>query len=227
MMRTRTTIPRSVIADVEQRVRRLCEDLAAKLQFHGWHHVSFVRDKSVHFAGRNGAAADIVEASPIDVGLTRTRCVATMLKGGHADNALPQSAQATVNCRIMPGVQPKDVQAELQNLVGPKVQVTPDPAYIGEPTPASPLRPDVRQAVTNAIHSILGAQVDVYAVMAAGASDGSFFRAKGMPVYDVDGSWGISPLDDRAHGLDERIPVRAMYDDVVYWQMIIRALAGG
>ncbi|WP_442916872.1 HD family phosphohydrolase [Lentzea sp. NBC_00516] len=64
-MRTRTLIPRSVIADVEQRVRRLCEDLAAKLQFHGWHHVSFVRDKSVHFAGRNGAAADIVEVAAL------------------------------------------------------------------------------------------------------------------------------------------------------------------
>jgi len=65
MMRTRTTIPRSVIADVEQRVRRLCEDLAAKLQFHGWHHVSFVRDKAVHFAGRNGAAADVVEVAAL------------------------------------------------------------------------------------------------------------------------------------------------------------------
>lgn len=65
MMRTRTTIPRSVIADVEQRVRRLCEDLAAKLQFHGWHHVSFVRDKSVHFAGRNGAATDVVEVAAL------------------------------------------------------------------------------------------------------------------------------------------------------------------
>ncbi|MFI1820819.1 HD family phosphohydrolase [Lentzea sp. NPDC020367] len=64
-MRTRTLIPRSVIADVEQRVRRLCEDLAAKLQFHGWHHVSFVRDKSVHFAGRNGAAADVVEVAAL------------------------------------------------------------------------------------------------------------------------------------------------------------------
>ncbi|MGW6935823.1 HD family phosphohydrolase [Lentzea sp. NPDC054927] len=64
-MRTRTTIPRAVIADVEQRVRRLCEDLAAKLQFHGWHHVSFVRDKSVHFAGRNGAARDVVEVAAL------------------------------------------------------------------------------------------------------------------------------------------------------------------
>jgi acetylornithine deacetylase/succinyl-diaminopimelate desuccinylase-like protein len=174
----------------------------------------------------DGAAADIVEASPIDVGLTRTRCVATMLKGGHADNALPQSATATVNCRIMPGVEPKDVQAELQRTVGPKVEVMPDPNYIGVPTPASPLRPEVEAAVANAIHSVVDPKMEVFAVMAAGASDGSFFRAQGIPVYDVDGSWGISPLDERAHGLDERIPVRAMYDDVVYWEKLIRQLAG-
>src|SRR6476620_11158071 len=85
----------------------------------------------------DGAAADIVEANPLDVGLTRTRCVATMLKGGHADNALPQMAQATVNCRIFPGVQPKDVQAELQTMVGPNVEIAPDPEYAGVPTPAS------------------------------------------------------------------------------------------
>jgi acetylornithine deacetylase/succinyl-diaminopimelate desuccinylase-like protein len=174
----------------------------------------------------DGPAADVVEASPIDVGLTRTRCVATMLKGGHADNALPQSATATVNCRIMPGVQPKDVQAELQQMAGPKVEVTPDPAYIGVPTPASPLRADVLAAVTKAIQRFHGPQMHVFPVMQAGASDGSFFRAKGIPVYDVDGSWGISPLDDRAHGLDERIPVRAMYDDVLHWESIIRDLAG-
>ncbi|HEX6661476.1 MAG TPA: M20/M25/M40 family metallo-hydrolase [Sphingomicrobium sp.] len=174
----------------------------------------------------DGAAADIVEASPLDVGLTRTRCVATMLQGGHADNALPQSATATVNCRIMPGVQPTDVQAELQRLAGPKVEVKPDPNYIGVPTPASPLRPEVLKAVTNAIHSIVDPNMEVYPVMAAGASDGSFFRAQGIPVYDLDGSWGISPLDDRAHGLDERIPVRAMYDDVLYWESIFKSLAG-
>jgi acetylornithine deacetylase/succinyl-diaminopimelate desuccinylase-like protein len=174
----------------------------------------------------DGAAADIVEASPLDVGLTRTRCVATMLKGGHADNALPQSATATVNCRIMPGVQPKDVQAELQAMAGPKVEVAPDPGFVGVPTPTSPLRPEVLNAVTKAIHTVVDPKMEVYPVMAAGASDGSFFRAQGMPVYDLDGSWGISPIDDRAHGLDERVPVRAMYDDVVYWQMIMKALAG-
>jgi acetylornithine deacetylase/succinyl-diaminopimelate desuccinylase-like protein len=174
---------------------------------------------------KDDEAADIVEASPLDLGLTRTRCVATMLSGGHADNALPQSATATVNCRIFPGVEPTAVQAELQQLVGPHVEVKPDPNYEGVPTPASPLRPDVLKAVTAAIQRFHGPEMHVFPVMAAGASDGSFFRAQGIPVYDVDGSWGISPLDDRAHGLDERLPVRALYDDVLHWEMIFKALA--
>ena len=174
----------------------------------------------------DGAAADAIEANPLEVGFTRTRCVATMLKGGHADNALPQSAQATVNCRIFPGVQPSEVQAELQKLVGPNVEIVPDPSYIGEPTPASPMRPDVMKAVTAAIERFHGPAMHVYPMMSTGASDGSFFRAKGIPVYDVDGSWGISPIDERAHGLDERIPVRAMYDDVLHWEMLIKSLAG-
>jgi len=174
----------------------------------------------------DGAAADAIEANPLEVGLTRTRCVATMLKGGHADNALPQMAQGTVNCRIFPGVQPKDVQAELQTLAGPKVEVTPDPSFIGVPTPASPPRADVINAVKAAALRFHGPGMHVFPVMSTGASDGSFFRAQGIPVYDVDGSWGISPDDERAHGLDERIPVRAMYDDVLHWEMIIKALAG-
>ena len=94
------------------------------------------------------------------------------------------------------------------------------------PTPASPLRQDVRDAVTAAVHALHGPDMDVYPLMSTGASDGSFFRAAGIPVFDVDGSWGISPMDERAHGLDERIPVRAMYDDVVYWEMMFKALAG-
>ncbi|HEX5238811.1 MAG TPA: M20/M25/M40 family metallo-hydrolase [Sphingomicrobium sp.] len=174
----------------------------------------------------DGAAADAIEANPLEVGITRTRCVATMLSGGHADNALPESATATVNCRIFPGVQPTEVQAELQKLVGPKVEVKPDPEFIGVPTPASPLRPDVVAAVTNAVHKVIDPRMDVFPEMSTGASDGSFFRAQGIPVYDIDGSWGLSPLDERAHGLDERIPVRAFYDDVVYWEMIYKALAG-
>ena len=174
----------------------------------------------------DGEAADMVEANPLDVGLTRTRCVPTMLKAGHADNALPQTAEATVNCRIFPGVQPKDVQSELQKLAGPKVEVKPDPSFTGVPTPASPPRVDVVNAVTKAINRFHGPGMRVFPTMSTGASDGSFFRARGIPVYDVDGSWAISPDDERAHGLDERIPVRAMYDDVLHWESLIRDLAG-
>jgi len=171
-------------------------------------------------------AADVIEADPLEVGHTRTRCVATMLAAGHADNALPQSAKATVNCRIMPGVQPKIIEAELKQLAGPKIEVVPDPNYIGTLTPVSPLRPDVLKAVTAAIQRFHGPTMHVYPMMQTGASDGSFFRAAGIPVYDVDGSWGIVPDDERAHGLDERVPVRAMYDDVLHWESLLHDLAG-
>ena len=170
-------------------------------------------------------AADLIEADPLEVGLTRTRCVATMLSGGHADNALAQSATATVNCRMMPGTQPTDIQAELQKLVGPNVEIKPDPEFIGQPTPVLPLREDVTAAVTKAVQTIHGPTMKVIPTMSTGTSDASFFRAVGIPVYGADGGWGISPDDERAHGLDERIPVRAMYDDVLHWEMIVRDLA--
>jgi len=182
--------------------------------------------KAVAAPNPDPAAVARLSAIPRFNAQIRTTCVATMLEGGHAGNALPQSAKGTVNCRIFPGVQPKDVQAELQAMAGPKVEVTPDPLYIGEPTPASPVRPDVLKAVTEAVQHFHGKDMHVFPVMSTGASDGSFFRAQGIPVYDVDGSWGISPDDERAHGLDERIPVRAMYDDVLHWEMIYKALAG-
>lgn len=172
-------------------------------------------------------AADAIEADPLEVGITRTRCVATMLAGGHADNALAQSATATVNCRMMPGTQPTDVQAELQRLVGPNVEIKPDPVFIGQPTPVLPLRDDVTAAVTKAVREFHGPAMRIIPTMSTGTSDASFFRAVGIPVYGADGGWGISPDDERAHGLDERIPVRAMYDDVLHWEILVRELAGG
>jgi acetylornithine deacetylase/succinyl-diaminopimelate desuccinylase-like protein len=172
----------------------------------------------------DGTAADIIEANPLEVGVTRTRCVATRLKGGHADNALPQLAEATVNCRIMPGVEPKVIEAELKEMVGPKVTVTPD-ADAGRPTPVSPLRKDVVDAYTKAVHARFPG-VDIIPQMSTGATDGLEFRARGMPVYGVEGGWGVSPDDERAHGRDERIPVQALWDDVYHWENMIRGLAG-
>jgi acetylornithine deacetylase/succinyl-diaminopimelate desuccinylase-like protein len=175
---------------------------------------------------KDGAAADLIEANELEVGRTRTRCVATMLEGGHADNALPQSAKATVNCRIFPGVDPKQVLTELQRVAENKVEVRFDESFFGKTTPPSPLRPDVVAAVTKSVQAIHGPNMQVIPMMSTGASDGSFFRAAGIPTYDVDGSWGISPDDERAHGLDERIPIRAMYDDVLHWEMVLKELAG-
>ena len=174
----------------------------------------------------DGTAADLIEASPLEVGKTRTRCVATMLEGGHADNALPQSAKAAVNCRVMPGVQPSTVQTELQRLVGNAVEVKPDPSFLGKPTPVLPLLPEVVAAYTSAVQRLHGPGMRVIPNMSTGTTDANFFRSVGIPVFGVDGGWIISPDDERAHGLDERIPVRAAYDNVLHWEMMIRDLAG-
>lgn len=172
----------------------------------------------------DGAAADAIEANELEVGLTRTRCVATMLSGGHADNALPQLAEAKVNCRIMPGVQPGAIEAELEQVVGPNVEVRPD-ADLGRPTPASPLRADVLGAYRAAVAARHPGS-PIIPQMSTGATDGLEFRAVGIPVYGVDGSWGVSPDDERAHGKDERLPVKALDDDVDHWAQMLKALAG-
>ena len=173
----------------------------------------------------DAAAADAIEANPLETGITRTRCVATMLDGGHAQNALPQMAQATVNCRIMPGIDPKTVEAELKAAVGAGVEVTPF-ANQGRITSASPLRPDVVKAYTDAVRQTHGAGTQIIPQMSTGATDGLYFRAAGIPVYGVEGSYGISPDDERAHGLDERLPVKAFYDNVLHWEYLVKTLAG-
>jgi acetylornithine deacetylase/succinyl-diaminopimelate desuccinylase-like protein len=171
----------------------------------------------------DGAAADAIEADPLETGITRTRCVATMLTGGHAENALPQLAQATVNCRILPSVEPTIVQAELQQAVGPGVEIKPYP-NAGKPAPPSPLRSDVVMAYRKSIAALFPA-AQVIPQMSTGATDGREFRAAGIPVYGVDGSWIVSPEDERAHGRDERLPVKALDDNVDHWVRMITALA--
>jgi acetylornithine deacetylase/succinyl-diaminopimelate desuccinylase-like protein len=171
----------------------------------------------------DGAAADLIEASETEVGLTRTRCVATRLEGGHADNALPQLARATVNCRMFPGTDPATVLATLRSLGEPD-HVTVEPVDVARPTDASPLREDVVGAYTAAVRARHpGAAITPD--MSTGATDGLYFRARGVPVYGVDGAWAVIPVDERAHGRDERLPVRAFYEDVDHWTDLIRRLA--
>jgi acetylornithine deacetylase/succinyl-diaminopimelate desuccinylase-like protein len=172
----------------------------------------------------DGEAADVIEASPTEVGLTRTRCVATRLEGGHANNALPQLARATVNCRMFPGHDPAQVLAALRQIAAPD-NVTVEPVDQARPADASPLREDVMGAFRAEIHARYPG-VAIVPNMSTGATDGLYFRNRGVPVYGVESSWGISPIDERAHGRDERLPQRAFYQNIDHWVGMIRRLAG-
>jgi acetylornithine deacetylase/succinyl-diaminopimelate desuccinylase-like protein len=169
-------------------------------------------------------AADIIEASESEVGLTRTRCVATRLFGGHANNALPQLAWARVNCRIFPGVDPNAIKTELEHIVNdPEVKVTREDDNVA--SLASPLRPDVTAAYTRAVQAVHPG-MPVFPEMSTGASDARPFRVAGIPIYGANGGWVVTPIDNRAHGRDERLPVQSLYDNVVHWEMMLRDLAG-
>jgi acetylornithine deacetylase/succinyl-diaminopimelate desuccinylase-like protein len=171
----------------------------------------------------DGAAADAVEADPTETGMTRTRCVATRLEGGHADNALPALARATVNCRIFPGLAEADVRSELKTLVGAGVEITPLADAV--PSPPSPLRADVVKAFTDAIQKRHPGAA-IVPQMSTGATDGLFLRANGIPTYGVDGTWIVVPDDERAHGKDERIPVKSFMDNLDHWHDLVKAVAG-
>ncbi|WP_445146580.1 M20/M25/M40 family metallo-hydrolase [Dyella sp. Tek66A03] len=170
----------------------------------------------------NTAAAEVLAAEPSEVGKTRTTCVATLLRGGHADNALPQSATATINCRIFPGVAVSTVQKTVQDLVGPKVEVN----LVGKAisSDASPLRPDVLAAVTKAVHTIRPG-VAITPEQESGATDGLYYRAAGIPTYGVSGLF-MKNSDAFAHGLNERIPVKSFYNDLAYWHVLLTTVAG-
>lgn len=172
----------------------------------------------------DGKAADIIEANDAESGLTRTRCVATRLSAGHANNALPQLATATINCRIMPGVSPDAIKKELEQLIQDKnvvvTRMDDRPASLD-----SPLRKDILEAYTSAIHARFP-NATISPVMSTGATDARPFRIAGIPVYGVNGAWIVSPDDFRAHGRDERLPVQSLNDNVDHWVSIIKTLAG-
>jgi len=168
------------------------------------------------------AAAAALAAVPGEVGKTRTTCVATMLRGGHAPNALPQTATATVSCRIFPDTSVEDVKATLQQVVGKNVEVR----LLGN-TPAagaSPLRRDVLAALTKAAHARFP-ELPVVPGMVPWATDGSVYRAAGIPTYGVSGSF-IKASDSFAHGLNERLPVDSLYGELTHWYVLVKELAG-
>jgi acetylornithine deacetylase/succinyl-diaminopimelate desuccinylase-like protein len=171
---------------------------------------------------QDAAAAAVLSDDPSYIGTIRTTCVPTLLRGGHADNALPQSATVTINCRIFPGVSIPSVQARLQELAGSAAEIKALDDYAS--SDASPLRSDVIDAVTKVVRS-MHPGVEVVPGQSAGATDGVFFRGAGIPTYGVSEVF-IKDSDDFAHGLNERLPVKSFYDGLQHWQLLIRELAG-
>jgi acetylornithine deacetylase/succinyl-diaminopimelate desuccinylase-like protein len=168
--------------------------------------------------------ADLLETN--NPGYTRTRCVATQLSGGHAPNALPQRAEANVNCRIFPGVKIEAVRQQLQALAGPDVSVTTDEASTTPETAPSPLREDVTEAYRAAVAARFP-EVKIIPVQSAGATDGAYIRAAGIPVYGVGGLWGVLGEPSGAHGLDERVLIEGFHGQVPIIADMLRRLAGG
>ena len=171
--------------------------------------------------GDAAAAAEIAQ-DPAFVGLIRTTCVATMLQAGHAENALAQSATATVNCRIFPGTSAAAVKETLQQQVGPHVEI----ALAYEPllSDASPMREDVMHAVRHAV-AVAHSGAIVSGAMAAYATDGAVFRRAGIPTYGTSGLF-IKDSDDFSHGLNERISVASFYASLTHWYVLLHDLAG-
>ena len=152
----------------------------------------------------------------------RTTCVATQLAGGHAENALPQRATATVNCRIAPGHDPAEVQGTLEQVADmPGLTIT--PIQQARPSEPSPLTDEIMSAIETVTEEMWPG-VPVIPIMSTGATDALYLRNAGIPVYGVSGIF--HDVDDvRAHGRDERISVQSFEEGLEFLYRLIKLLA--
>ena len=170
----------------------------------------------------DAAAINILRANSSYVGTLGTTCVATMLRAGHAENALPQSATATINCRIFPGAGVNKTLNQLKHVIDNSAI---EFVLLDQPTEtdASPLRQDVIAAVQKAI-DIKYPGLEIIPSMSSGGTDGMHFRAAGIPSYGVNGSYGKNS-DSFSHGLNERVLVESFYDNVAHWYVLLQAIS--
>ena len=144
-----------------------------------------------------------------------------MLRAGHAENALPQSATATVNCRVFPGVTPEEIRQVLFEVAAnPALEIR----ILDEPleSPVSPLREQVTSLVTAAAHNHYG-EVPIIPYMAPYGTDGKETRTAGLDTYGVSGLF-MRDEDMFAHGLNERVPVHSFFTALEYWHQIMTEL---
>jgi acetylornithine deacetylase/succinyl-diaminopimelate desuccinylase-like protein len=173
-------------------------------------------------AGSLEAMRRLAAASSAWNATLRTTCVATLLEGGHAMNALPQLAAATINCRVLPEDSVDYVQTTLQKVIDDgQVNVK----ILGEPTPgpASAMRPDLLEAVSRATEAQWPG-VPVVPIMVMGATDGKALRVAGIPTYGVQGFF-FDRDDIRFHGRDERLGVQSFYEGQAFLYELVKTLA--
>ncbi|MDQ2932516.1 MAG: M20/M25/M40 family metallo-hydrolase [Gemmatimonadota bacterium] len=171
---------------------------------------------------KDGAADAMLSANPRYASMLRTTCVATRLFGGHANNALPQTATANINCRVVPNVDPAQVRLTLLQVMGDTgISMSAPPPL--EPSAPSPLTPELMGAVEQLTKSMFG-DIPVIPTMSTGATDGMYLRAKGIPTYGVSGLFG-DPNDSRAHGKDERMRVQSLYDGQEFLYRLVKMLS--
>lgn len=172
----------------------------------------------------DAAAADrLWNANPSWNSMLRTTCVATMIEGGHAPNALPQRVRANVNCRILPGEPVAAVQAQIQRVLGDEgIAVT----RVGEEGLAS-TPPTLSEAVMGPVRAVaesIWPGVAIVPTMATGATDGRFLNNAGIPTYGVSGMFHDAE-GSHAHGLNERIRVKSLLDGRRFLHEIVRRYA--
>ena len=172
-------------------------------------------------AADTAAIRRLSDASPLYNAQFRTTCVATELSGGHAENALPQTATATVNCRMLPGTPQEAVQRTLVTVVA-DTAVSVSVVQPAVPSPAAALQPEVMNAIERVTKRLWN--IPVIPVMETGATDGLFLRNAGIPVYGVSGVF-VDINDVRAHGRDERIGVQDYYDGAEYIYQLVKAVS--
>jgi acetylornithine deacetylase/succinyl-diaminopimelate desuccinylase-like protein len=171
-------------------------------------------------------AARLISMDPRYASMLRTTCVATRLAAGHADNALPQTATANVNCRIVPTSTAAEVQATLERLIDdPIVTVSTRGGsreqYGAVPTAIHPTLMSHTQALTKSMFK----DVPVIPTMSTGATDGRFLRGAGIPTFGVSGIFS-SPGETNAHGRDEKLRVKSFYDGLDFLYQLVRRVAG-
>jgi acetylornithine deacetylase/succinyl-diaminopimelate desuccinylase-like protein len=173
----------------------------------------------------DAAAAAVLSRNATWNAMLRTTCVATQANAGHAPNALPQRAEANVNCRIFPGHAPEEIRKQMETAIGDrqvKVTLRDEPET---PSPAPPLTPAILGPIEKLTQEMFPG-VPVVPAMAAGATDGRLLTPIGIPTYGVSGIFA-DPNTTNAHGLNERVPVKSVMEGRVFLYRLTKMYAGG